>query len=268
MPLAIAPNIRIILIGTTHPGNIGSAARAMKVMGLSRLVLVSPKHFPSGEATALASNADDILKNAQVVETFAEAIQGCGLVLGTTAHARSLPWPTLDLKGAAQKAVAEVGEHDIALVFGREKTGLHNEEVERCHHIVTIPTSEEYTSLNLAQAVQLMMYEIRLHALEAMNTPSMPEQAPRDWHPEPPEKMEIFFARLEKALLHVGFLNPAQPKRLMQRLRRLFLRARPDENELNILNGIASALLDATPKHTQASSTPTPSTPSTTKEPE
>ena len=248
MPLPIAPNIRVILIGTTHPGNIGSAARAMKVMGLSRLVLVSPKHFPSGEATALASNADDILKNAEVVETFEEAIAGCGLVLGTTAHARSLPWPTLDLKGAASKAVAEVATHEIALVFGREKTGLHNEEVERCHYIVTIPTSEEYTSLNLAQAVQLMMYEMRLHALEAMNTPSLSEQATSDWQPEPPERMEVFFTRLEKALLHVGFLNPAQPKRLMQRIRRLFLRARPDENELNILNGIASALLEATPK--------------------
>lgn len=249
MPLPIAPNLRIILIGTTHPGNIGSAARAMKVMGLSRMVLVSPKHFPSGEATALASNADDILKNAQVVETFDEAIAGCGLVLGTTAHARSLPWPTLDLKGAATHAVAEASRHEVAIVFGREKTGLHNEEVERCHHIVTIPTAEEYTSLNLAQAVQLMMYELRLEALNAMNTPSLTEQAPADWVPEPPEKLEVFFKRLEQALLHVGFLNPAQPKRLMQRIRRLFLRARPDENELNILNGIASALLDATPKH-------------------
>lgn len=252
MPLPIAPNIRVILIGTTHPGNIGSAARAMKVMGLSRMVLVAPKHFPSGEATALASSADDVLQNATVVETFEQAIEGAGLVLGTTAHARSLPWPTLDLKAAATKAIEECSQHDIALVFGREKTGLHNEEVERCHYIVTIPTADEYTSLNLAQAVQLMMYEIRLASLEAMNTPPIGEQMPADWRPEPPERLEVFFKRLEQALLQVGFLNPAQPKRLMQRIRRLFLRARPDENELNILNGIASALMDAKQKKSTA----------------
>ena len=245
MPLRNAPNIKIILVGTTHPGNIGSAARAMKVMGLSKLILVSPKHFPSGEATALASNADDLLANAEVVETFEEAIAGCRLVLGTTAHARSLPWPTLDLKGAAQRVVDESQQHEVAVVFGREKTGLHNEEVERCHYIVTIPTDNEYTSLNLAQAIQLMSYELRLATLDYFNQTPAREIAPKDWSPEPAERIEIFFKRLEAGLLNVGFLNPAQPKRLMQRLRRLFLRARPDENELNILNGIASALLEA-----------------------
>ena len=246
----IAANIRIVLIGTTHPGNIGSAARAMKVMGFDRLVLVSPKHFPSAEATALASSADDVLAKAQVVETFAEAIAGCPLVLGTTAHARSLPWPTYDLKGAAEHAIGESQHHEVAIVFGREKTGLHNDEVERCHHIVTIPTHDDYTSLNLAQAVQLMMYELRLHALAASDRSGPTFTPPADWSPEPPERLEVFFDRLERGLLHVGFLNPAQPKRLMQRLRRLFLRARPDKNELNILNGIASALLDAQSKHT------------------
>lgn len=264
MPLLIAPKIRIVLVGTTHPGNIGSAARAMKVMGLDQLVLVSPKHFPSGEATALASNADDVLEKAQVVETFAQAIEGCGLVLGTTAHARALPWPTLDLKGAAEKAVAEAGSHEIAVVFGREKTGLHNEEVERCHHIVTIPTDNDYTSLNLAQAVQLMAYELRWAALEAMGQTPAKEQPPSDWRPEPPERMEVFFKRLEQGLLQVGFLNPAQPKRLMQRIRRLFLRARPDENELNILNGIASALIDAPSR--DANTPKTSSQPSPMKE--
>ena len=232
-------------MGTTHPGNIGSTARAMKVMGLSELVLVQPKHFPSGEATALASNADDLLASARVVDRFEEAIAGCRLVLGTTAHARSLPWPTLDLKGAAKRVVSEARQHEVAVVFGREKTGLHNEEVERCHHIVTIPTDDHYTSLNLAQAVQLMTYELRLAALDqAGETPPM-EIPPSDWTPEPAERLEMFFKRLEAGLLHVGFLNPDQPKRLMQRLRRLFLRARPDENELNILNGIASALIDS-----------------------
>ena len=253
MPLAIASHIRIILVGTTHPGNIGSAARAMKVMGLNRMVLVGPKHFPSGEATALASSADDILANATVVETFEQAIAGCRLVVGTTAHARALPWPTLDLKGAASRVVGEASQHEVAVVFGREKTGLHNAEVERCHYIVTIPTAEEYTSLNLAQAIQLMSYELRLAALDQLDqTPPM-ETPPIDWVPEPAERLEIFFERLEAGLLHVGFLNPAQPKRLMQRLRRLFLRARPDENELNILNGIASALIQSAPRDSASS---------------
>ncbi len=248
MALPTASRIRIVLIGTTHPGNIGAAARAMKVMGFDRLVLVSPKHFPSGEATALASSADDVLAKAQVVETFADAIAGCPLVLGTTAHARSLPWPTYDLRGAAEHAIDESHHHEVAIVFGREKTGLHNDEVERCHHIVTIPTNDAYTSLNLAQAVQLMMYELRLHALAASDQTTPAFTPPSDWTPQPPEQLEVFFDRLERGMLNVGFLNPAQPKRLMQRLRRLFLRARPDENELNILNGIASALLDAPPK--------------------
>ena len=248
MALPTASHIRVVLIGTTHPGNIGSAARAMKVMGFERLVLVAPKHFPSGEATALASSADDVLANARVVDTFDEAIAGCRLVLGTTAHARSLPWPTYDLKGAAAHATKEAQHHEVAVVFGREKTGLHNDEVERCHHIVTIPTNDAYTSLNLAQAVQLMMYELRLHALDAVNQTPPSATAPSDWVPEPAERLAVFFDRLERGLLQVGFLNPAQPKRLMARIRRLFLRARPDENELNILNGIASALLDAPPK--------------------
>ncbi len=256
MPLSIASQIRIVLVGTTHPGNIGSAARAMKVMGLNQMVLVGPKHFPSGEATALASSADDILANATVVDTFEQAIAGCRLVVGTTAHARALPWPTLDLKGAAARVVDEASQHEVAVVFGREKTGLHNTEVERCHYIVTIPTAEEYTSLNLAQAIQLMSYELRLAALDQSGHTPPRETPPSDWVPEPAERLEVFFERLEAGLLHVGFLNPAQPKRLMQRLRRLFLRARPDENELNILNGIASALIQSEPRHVESPPSP------------
>ncbi len=234
-----ASNIRVVLVGTTHPGNIGATARAMKVMGLERLYLVSPARFPSGEATAMASSADDILANAVVVDDFMEAIAGCPLVLGTTARLRSLPQPLFDPRTAAEKAVVEAGKHEVAMVFGREKSGLNNEEVRHCHWLVNIPTSEQYSSLNLAQAVQILAYEMHLAALGG----GPGETLPPDWEPVDPERLEFYFQRLEEALLAIRFLNPRQPKRLMQRLRRLYLRARPDENELNILNGIVSHTL-------------------------
>lgn len=240
MDESLLKRIRVVLVGTTHPGNIGSTARAMKVMGLSRLVLVDPRIFPSGEATALASNADDVLAAATVVDSFTDAIAGCGLVLGCSGRPRALPMPTLDARAAAARALAEAGGHEVAVVFGREKTGLHDVEIRACHYLVSIPTSPIYDSLNLAQAVQVVCYEIR----QAMLGDLPGEIVPPDWTPEPPERLEVFFQRLEQALLEIRFLNPAQPKRLMQRLRRLYLRARPDENELNILNGIVSATLE------------------------
>ncbi len=240
MDESLLERIRVVLIGTTHPGNIGSTARAMKVMGLSRLVLVNPLKFPSGEATALASNADDLLASASVVDSLTEAIAGCGLVLGCSGRPRALPLPTLDARAAAARALGEAEQHEVALVFGREKTGLHEEEMRACHYLVRIPTSAIYDSLNLAQAVQVVCYEVR----QAMLVDQPREIDPPDWTPEPPERLELFFRRLEQALIEIQFLNPAQPKRLMQRLRRLTLRARPDENELNILNGIVSAMLE------------------------
>lgn len=234
-------NIRIVLVGTSHPGNIGSAARAMKVMGLDRLYLVAPEApFPSSRATALATSGDDILERAIVVEELLDGIAGCGLVLGTTARLRSLPLPVLDPRAAATRSLAEASNHEIAIVFGREKSGLSNDETRLCHYLVNIPTSKEYHSLNLAQAVQVVTYELHMAALSALPG----EIDPPDWQPQPPERMEVYFQRLEQSLLAIGFLNPEQPKRLMQRLRRLYQRARPDENELNILNGIVSATLD------------------------
>ncbi|MFP4207062.1 MAG: RNA methyltransferase [Wenzhouxiangella sp.] len=241
MDESLLERIRVVLIGTTHPGNIGSTARAMKVMGLKKLVLVDPLKFPSGEATALASNADDVLAAATVVDTFTDAIAGCGLVLGCSGRPRALPMPTLDARNAAARALVEAGRHEVAVVFGREKTGLHDVEIRACHYLVSIPTSATYDSLNLAQAVQVVCYEIR----QALLADQPREVAPPDWIPEPPERLELFFSRLEQGLTEIGFLNPAQPKRLMQRLRRLTLRARPDGNELNILNGIVSAMLEA-----------------------
>jgi len=238
----ISDRVRIVLVGTSHPGNIGSAARAMKVMGFHRLYLVAPTApFPSSRATALATSGDDVLQSAVVVDDLLCAIEGCGLVLGTSALQRSLPLPVLDPRSAAARIAEEVPQHDVALVFGREKSGLNKLETDLCHYLVNIPTSQVYHSLNLAQAVQVLTYELHL----ALQSPSARRVESPERRPEPPERMEIYFERLEATLRAIGFLNPVQPKRLMQRLRRLYLRARPDENELNILNGILSSTLRA-----------------------
>jgi TrmH family RNA methyltransferase len=236
--------IRVVLINTTHPGNIGATARAMKVMGLSSLHLVTPKIYPHAEATARASGADDLLQRAQVHDSLESALAGCGLVLGTSARLRSLPLPLLDARRAAGQALAESVGHEVALLFGRERYGLTNEEMQRCHFLVNIPSNPEYSSLNIAQAVQIMAYELRIAAQGFADI----ELAPPDWQPVDDVQMERLFEHLEQTLLDIRFLNPRQPKRLMARLRRLFNRARPDQNEINILRGILKASQDATRK--------------------
>jgi TrmH family RNA methyltransferase len=229
--------IRIVLINTTHPGNIGATARAMKVMGLRQLHLVTPKTFPCADATAMASGADDILQEALVHDTLESALQGCSLVLGTSARLRSLPMPQMDVRKAAESALAEHAGQDVAILFGRERYGLTNDEIQRCHQLVHIDTNPAYGSLNLAQAVQVIAYELRMSAVgEAGVT-----VAPADWVPVDAGQMERFYVHLEQTLLDIKFLNPEQPKRLMMRLRRLFNRARPDQNEINILRGILAA---------------------------
>lgn len=240
--------LRIVLINTTHPGNIGATARAMKVMGLSRLHLVSPKLYPSADATARASGADDILQHAVVHETLEPALAGCGLVLGTSARLRSLPMPVQDARAAAAQAVAETATHEIAILFGRERHGLTNEEMQRCNFLVNIPTNPDYGSLNIAQAVQIMAYELRLAAASAAGGEVGVVLPPADWEPVDGEQMDMLFEHLEQTLLELEFLNPKQPKKLMARLRRLFNRARPDQNEMNILRGILRAAQDAARK--------------------
>jgi TrmH family RNA methyltransferase len=233
--------VRIVLINTTHPGNIGATARAMKVMGLSALHLVTPKTYPSAEATAMASGADDILQQAVVHDTLDSALAGCPLVLGTSARMRSLPMPMIDARRAANQALAESAAHDVAVLFGRERYGLVNEEMQRCQFLVNIPSNPEYSSLNLAQAVQIIAYELRV-AAQGFSDISV---APADWEPVDDQQMEGLFEHLEQTLLDLRFLNPKQPKRLMMRLRRLFNRARPDQNEINILRGILKASQDS-----------------------
>jgi TrmH family RNA methyltransferase len=227
-------HIRIVLINTTHPGNIGATARAMKVMGLANLHLVAPKIFPNAEATAMASGADDLLQHAVIHDSLESALEGCSLVLGTSARLRSLPMPQLDLRSAAQSILAEQQEQDVAILFGQERAGLTNEEIQRCHQLVHVDTNPDFGSLNLSQAVQLMAYELRMEVIGGAGA----VQAPSDWVPVDAGQMEMFYVHLEQTLLDIGFMNPDQPKRLMARMRRLFNRARPDQNEINILRGI------------------------------
>ena len=233
--------IRIVLINTTHPGNIGAAARAMKVMGLASLHLVTPKVFPNAEATAMASGADDLLQTARVHESLDSALEGCSLVLGTSARLRSLPMPLLDIRRASEQALAESASREVAILFGRERNGLTNEEMQRCQYLVNIPSNPAYSSLNLAQAVQITGYELRVAAFGGAGL-SVP---PSDWEPVDDSQMEGLFQHLEQTLLDIRFLNPKQPRRLMMRLRRLFNRARPDQNEINILRGILKASQEA-----------------------
>ncbi len=229
--------IRIILIDTTHPGNIGATARAMKVMGVSSLHLVNPAVYPHADATARASGADDILQNACVHETLDAALTGCSLVLGTSARLRSLSMPQLNLRSAAEMALADSGGQDVAVLFGRERHGLTNEQMQLCHQLVHIETSPEYGSLNIAQAVQLVVYELRMAALDSGGL----TLAPVDWDPVDAGQMEMFYEHLEQTMLDIEFLDPKQPRKLMMRLRRLFNRSRPDQNEINILRGILTA---------------------------
>ncbi|MEE4222200.1 tRNA (cytosine(32)/uridine(32)-2'-O)-methyltransferase TrmJ [Pseudomonas viridiflava] len=234
-------NIRVVLVGTTHPGNIGGAARAMKNMGLSRLVLVDPRIFPSPDADARASGATDILEGAQVVATLEEALTGCRLVLGTSARDRSLPWPMLDPRASGVKVVEQAGQGaEVALVFGREHAGLTNEELQRCHFHVHIPSDPGFSSLNLAAAVQVLSYEVRMSWLAASEQPAHDEPSKMTHNAElaTMDEMEGFYGHLEATLVAIGFLDPEKPRHLMARLRRLFGRSEVEHSELSILRGI------------------------------
>lgn len=230
--------IRIVLVGTSHTGNIGSVARAMKTMGLSKLVLVSPKELPDGQAYALSAGASDILASAQVVDTLEQAISDCGLVVGTSARSRTLSWPMLEPRECGEKAVLEATQKPVALVFGRENNGLTNEELQMCSYHVCIPANPEYSSLNLAMAVQIIAYEVRVAFLAQQDkTP----ETDLTIYPEI-DQMEKFYVHLEQTLSDTGFIIKQHPGIVMARLRRLFARSRPDEQELNILRGILASI--------------------------
>ncbi|WP_428623355.1 RNA methyltransferase [Sedimenticola sp.] len=229
-------NIKIILIETTHPGNIGAAARAMKNMCLSQLCLVSPRTYPSAEATARAAGADSILEQCQVYETLDQALAGCRLVVGASARLRTVEWPQLLPRACAEQLWAEAAQGEVAILFGRESSGLRNSELDRCHYLVHIPANPEYSSLNIAQALQVIAYEIYIQSLSEVQTPVADPVAVADM-----ASLEGFFQHLQQAMQDIGFSNPRQSEKLQRRLRRLFLRARPDTEEVNILRGILSA---------------------------
>lgn len=229
-------NIRVVLINTSHPGNIGSSARAMKTMGLSRLYLVSPGKFPHPKAEELASQAGDVLENAIVVDTLEEAVKDCHLVVGASARERAIPWPLVSARTLAEKVSSEPESAEIAVVFGREQSGLTNEELQRCHLHVHIPSNPVYSSLNLAAAVQVIAYELRVACLQEKVAETW------DYALADSKAMEGFYEHLERVLVQIDFLNPKVPRQLMTRLRRLFGRARPDVMEMNILRGILGAV--------------------------
>ena len=237
-------NIRIVLVGTSHSGNIGSAARAMKVMGLKNLVLVAPESRVDGQAIALAAGASNIANNARIVATLEEAVADCGLVVGTSARSRTLDWPMLDARECGSKAMNEATLHPVAIVFGRERTGLTNQELQLCHYHVAIPANAEYSSLNLAMAVQILCYEMCMAWLE---TEAYQGEMKEVVYPCS-EELERFYVHLEKVLNLTDFINKSHPGMVMAKLRRLFNRARPESQELNILRGILSSVEKITKK--------------------
>ena len=232
--------IKVVLVNTSHPGNIGASARAMKNMGLSRLVLVEPKDFPSGVAVGRSASAVDILESAEVFHTLEEAIADCGLVIGTSARSRKIPWPMLNPTQTAKKVREESLTNEVALVFGREDAGLNNEELQQCHYHVQIPTSENYSSLNLAAAVMVIGYELLKTSFEneAAEAEAIEEDEYWDLEKATGEQVEHFYAHLERVLIAIDFHDPDNPRQLMQRMRRLFNRIRIDVMEMNILRGI------------------------------
>ncbi len=234
-------NIRIVLSRTSHPGNIGAAARAMKTMGLSRLTLVDPKSFPDAEAVTRAVGADDILQNATVCSCLDEALAGTIFAVAVSARHRSLGPEPLQAREAAPEVLALAAGGDVALVFGNETAGLSNADVQRCQRTVFIPANPEYTSLNLGSAVQLLCYELRLAAFDG-RPPIVTKAIPFASPPATNDDVERFYAHLERVMVATDFLDPQQPKRLLPKLRRLFGRAELERDEINILRGILDAV--------------------------
>jgi TrmH family RNA methyltransferase len=233
----MSPNIRIVLVEPSHPGNIGAVARAMKNMALEELVLVRPKQFPHAEAVARASGADDVLERARVVETLSEGIDGCGFVAATTSRDRDQNFRVLDVRDVAERIVAEARRSPAAVLFGAERTGLKNEEIDSSHVLIRIPANQAYLSLNLAMAVQLVSYELfRARGAKVVQ-----------FHTEvplaTPEQMDNLYVHLAQVMEEVEFRDRTQSgTNLMARIRRFLQRAELDQNEANILRGLLTAV--------------------------
>ncbi|WP_133129562.1 tRNA (cytosine(32)/uridine(32)-2'-O)-methyltransferase TrmJ [Legionella yabuuchiae] len=229
--------IRIILVETSHPGNIGSTARAMKTMGLKQLYLVSPKSFPDSRAVEMAAGADDVLNHAIVTETLSEALSNCHLILATSARPRGIALPGLTPKEQAKLISQQSEDTTVAILFGREHSGLTNEELLRCHYHINIPSNPDYSSLNLSQAVQIITYELRMRLL----SPKAEVETSKDSLASA-EEIERFYDHLKSILIEIEFLKPSNPRRLMQRIRRLFNRSKLETMEINILRGILTQI--------------------------
>ena len=244
-------HVRIVMVNTTLPANIGSALRAMKTMGLNKLVLVAPKTYPHPDIDALAAGATDLIEQIEVVEQLEDAIADCHLVFGSSARSRTIPWPLLDARPAAVKSLNAVAQHgqNIAIIFGREDRGLTNEELALANYHVTIPVNEEYGVLNVAQAIQVICYEMRMAAIDIVGkiadpaaTMQVTDSEAMQWD-EPlvnHEQMQQFYPHLEKMLAEIEFMDPKNPRLLPLRLRRLFGRIQLDRMEYHLLRGIFS----------------------------
>ena len=245
----LAEHIRIVLVNTSHPGNIGACARVMKNMGLRDLYLVAPDQFPHAKASAMASGADDILANAVVVEDLATALKGCFRVFATSARKRRIKDQQLLPPEAARMALSLDQQHKIAFVFGRERTGLENQELAQCEYQIIIPTNPQFPSLNLASAVQILCYELSRQVWHNnQNAPQKTRQQTQqpvqaiDDNLAGHDALEYYFQHLEKTLADIGFLNIKQSPQIMLKLRHLYQRAQVSQNELNILRGILTAI--------------------------
>ena len=232
-------NIRVVLVNTSHTGNIGSVARAMKTMGLSRLYLVDPVNPIDSQASALAAGATDVLGKAVVVDTLEQALADCSLSIATSARSRTLSWPMVEPNECGAKLVADANKGEqVALVFGRESSGLTNDELQLCNFHVCIPANPEYSSLNLAMAVQTLCYEVRMNYLQGVE--AVVEED--DTRYPTNEQMEGFYQHLEQTFTDTGFIIKQHPGQVMTKLRRMFNRARPDEHEMNILRGMLASV--------------------------
>lgn len=235
-------NIRIVLVETSHPGNIGGVARAMKNMQLESLYLVTPESFPDSAAIARASGATDVLDNAVVCGSLAEAIRDCRLVIAATARSRTIEWPQLDAPEAAAELTSLATTAPVALVFGRESSGLNNEELDHCHKMVTLPANPAFSSLNLASAVQVLTYEVRLAVLDRMKDSGEVKTTDDIEMQATSENLERLFDHLETVLLDVHFMPPHRAPTLMRKLKRFFYRSGISEEEVSIFRGIVGEL--------------------------
>lgn len=234
-------NTRIVMVKTSHPGNIGAAARAMKNMGLSRLYLVEPKEHPTFESFSRAAGADDVLGNAVITDTLAEALKGCVWVAGTSARERMVQWPTYDPHECAGICRDKSEQGDVAIVFGRERTGLTNEELEMCNALVHIPTNAKYSSLNVAAAVQVLCYEVRMAFLSYQDVAAEKTRTAREDMPATSDQLEGMYQHMYQMMEDIKFFSGSNPEVIMRRLKSLFNRAQTTRREVAILRGIFSA---------------------------